>query len=116
MKKIRALISVITLTVILGGCANPIELTLDNDTYCISDKNKGVLKRVTIQKIDSTEQVVCQTMISKSIDANGLSTICLFSDNSGYDKYEQCQLEIGFYYRVVAQNIGHADTLGFRMK
>lgn len=69
-----------------------------------------------VQKIDPNEQVICEMMISKSLDYKGASTICLFSDNVGYEKYEQCQLEKGFYYRVVAQNIGHGDTLGFRMK
>ena len=98
------------------GCAKPIELSLDEKTYCITDENGGVLKRVRLQKTDSINRVICETMVSQSLDSKGSRTICLFEDNLGYDEYERCQLEKGFIYKVIARNIGFEDTLSFRVE
>lgn len=100
----------------LIGCANPIELSFDDSTYCVTDENGGIIKRVTIQKLDAENRVFCERMISQSLDSKGSNTICLFEDNEGYDEYEKCELEKGFIYKVIAQNVGFEDTLSFRIE
>ncbi len=116
MKNNKILFLLIILATILNNCTKPIELKFDNSSFCISDKNGGIIRLIIIQKIDSSEKIVCETMISKSLNSKGSNTICLFKNNKGYDQYKQCKLERGFYYKVTARNIGHSDTLIFRMK